>query len=85
MLFITEQIESKRDGFKSLTKNIDTTTSAGKMIMQMVGVSAEFERNMLTERTRKEFDYANEQPRDCGRRQKLKISKVRKLSNLIEK
>ena len=48
-----EQIETQEAGFKSLTETIDTTTYAGKMMMQMVGVFAEFERNMLRERTRK--------------------------------
>ena len=72
LLFIIEQIESKGCGFKSITENIDTTTSAGKMMMQMVGVFAEFERNMLKERTRKGLEYAKEQGRVGGRKSKLK-------------
>lgn len=55
------------------------------MMMQMVRVSAEFERNVLKGRMRKRFYYAKQHPRDCGRRPKLKQSKVRKLSNLLEK
>ena len=39
------------------------TTSAGKMMMQMVGVCAEFERGMLKERTLKGLQYAREQGR----------------------
>ena len=58
LLFIMEQIENKEAGFKSLTESIDTTTSAGKMMIQMVGVFAEFERNILKERTRKGLEYA---------------------------
>jgi len=38
-------------GFRSLTENIDTTTPAGRMMMQMVGAFAEFERPMIWERT----------------------------------
>jgi hypothetical protein len=34
-------------GFRSLTEAIDTTTPAGRMMMQMVGAFAEFERAML--------------------------------------
>ena len=71
-----EQIESKGGGFKSLTENIDTTTSAGKMMMQMVGVFAEFERNMLKERTRKGLDYAKVQGRVGGRKPKLKPMQI---------
>src|SRR2546425_8733531 len=37
--------------FRSLTEAIDTTTPAGRMLMQMVGSFAEFERAMIRERT----------------------------------
>lgn len=82
LLFIMEQIESKGGGFKSLTENIDTTTSAGKMMMQMVGVFAEFERNMLKERTRKGLDYAKEQGRVGGRNSKLNFKQKEEIINL---
>jgi Resolvase, N terminal domain len=39
-------------GFRSLTETIDTTSPAGRMMMQMVGAFAEFERAMLRERTK---------------------------------
>lgn len=68
-----EQIEAKSYGFKSLTDSIDTTTSAGKMMMQMVGVFAEFERSMLNRRTLKGLQYASEQGRVGGRKPKLKL------------
>ena len=67
-----EQIENKGAGFKSLTESIVTTTSAGKMMMQIVGVFAEFERGMLKERTIKGLQYAREQGRVGGRKPKLK-------------
>ena len=38
-------------GFKSLTENIDTTTSGGKLIFHTFGALAEFERNLIRERT----------------------------------
>lgn len=41
----------RRAGFRSLTEAIDTTTPAGRMMMQMVGSFAEFERAMIRERT----------------------------------
>src|SRR5688500_2623003 len=34
-------------GFKSLTENIDTTTSGGKLIFHIFGALAEFERNLF--------------------------------------
>ena len=37
--------------FRSLTEHIDTTRPAGRMMMQLVGAFAEFERIMVRERT----------------------------------
>ena len=51
MLHIMERIEIAGAGFRSLTELIDTTTAAGRMMMQMVGSFAEFERAMIRERT----------------------------------
>ena len=52
LLRIIEKIEAKGAGFRSLTEAIDTTTPAGRMMMQMVGSFAEFEREMIRQRTR---------------------------------
>ena len=43
---------NERDiGFKSLTEQIDTTTSGGKLIFHVFGALAEFERDLIRERT----------------------------------
>jgi DNA invertase Pin-like site-specific DNA recombinase len=43
---------NERDiGFKSITENIDTTTSGGKLIFHIFGALAEFERDIIKERT----------------------------------
>lgn len=52
VLTIMERLGDTKAGFRSLTEAIDTTTPAGRMMMQMVGVFAEFERAMLRERTK---------------------------------
>jgi hypothetical protein len=55
-------------GFRSLTEPIDTTTPAGRVIMQMVGAFAEFERAVLKERTKAGLDAGREDVRmtDAG-------------------
>ena len=71
VLTIMERIQEARAGFRSLTEAIDTTTPAGRMMMQMIGSFAEFERAMLRERTREGLESARSEGRIGGRRQKL--------------
>lgn len=52
VLTIMETLRQQKAYFRSLTESIDTTTAGGRMMLQMVGVFAEFEREMLKERTK---------------------------------
>ena len=61
-----ETIQRAKAGFKSLTEAIDTRTPAGRMMMQMVESFAEFEREMLRERTRAGLQAARKQGRIGG-------------------
>ena len=71
LLAILDRIETKGAGFRSLTEAIDTTTPAGRMMMQMVGSFAEFERAMIRERTSAGLAQARKEGRVGGRRPKL--------------
>ena len=71
VLTIMEKLTDAGAGFKSLTEAIDTTTAVGRMMMQMVGAFAEFERAMLRERTRAGLDAARKEGRVGGRPPKL--------------
>jgi DNA invertase Pin-like site-specific DNA recombinase len=71
LLHIMERIEAAGAGFRSLTEAVDTTTPAGRMLMQMVGSFAEFERAMIRERTQAGLTAARAQGRIGGRRPKL--------------
>src|SRR6202023_3387204 len=70
VLMIMERIKVAEAGFKSLTEAIDTTTAPGRMMMQMVGVFAEFERAILRERTKAGVDAARKGGGIGGRRTK---------------
>lgn len=50
-LTIGEIVAKKKADMVSLSEQIDTTTAAGKMMFQMLAVLAEFERNLVAERT----------------------------------
>ena len=53
--------------FKSLTENIDTSTATGTLIFQIFGALAEFERNLITERTMAGLEAARARGRKGGR------------------
>ena len=85
VLTIMEQIQEKKAGFRSLTEAIDTTTPAGRMMMQMVGSFAEFERAMLKERTKAGVDAARKEGRIGGRPPKLKPQQRQEIVALVKK
>ena len=66
-----------------MTESIDTTTPAGRMMMQMIGSFAEFEREMLRERTRSGLEAARKQGRLGGRRPKLSSDQQKEILRLV--
>ena len=71
LLHLIDRLNSKGAGFRSLTEQIDTTTPAGRMMMQMVGAFAEFEREMIRECTNAGLAVARSEGRVGGRKPKL--------------
>jgi DNA invertase Pin-like site-specific DNA recombinase len=65
------QLDTRKIGFKSLTENIDTTTSGGKLIFHIFGALAEFERNLIRERTNAGLQAARARGRKGGRPKSL--------------
>jgi DNA invertase Pin-like site-specific DNA recombinase len=62
-------------GFKSLTENIDTTTSGGKLIFHIFGALAEFERNLIRERTQAGLTAARARGKKGGRPKAMSVQK----------
>ena len=80
-----ERLGEAKVGFRSLTEAIDTTTAAGRMMMQMVGAFAEFERAMLRERTRAGLEAARQEGRVGGRRPKLSEKQQVEIVRMVHK
>lgn len=85
VLTLMERIQAAKAGFRSLTEAIDTTTPAGRMMMQMVGTFAEFERAMLRERTKAGIDAARKEGRIVGRRPKLKEQQRAEIVKMVSR
>jgi DNA invertase Pin-like site-specific DNA recombinase len=61
-------LQERRVGFRSLHENIDTTTTAGKLIFHVFGALADFERDLIRERTNAGLTAARARGRKGGRR-----------------
>jgi DNA invertase Pin-like site-specific DNA recombinase len=75
-------LNARRIGFKSLTEQIDTTTSGGKLIFHVFGALAEFERDLIRERTHAGLHAARIRGRQGGRPRGLDEKKIKMLRAL---
>ena len=76
LIGVIEDLEGRKVGFISLQEGFDTTTSGGKLIFQIFGALAEFERNVIRERTNAGLAAARARGRKGGRKEKLTKSQV---------
>src|SRR6478672_11470570 len=70
-------------GFKSLTEQIDTTTPGGKLVFHVFGALAEFERDLIRERTHAGLAAARARGRVGGRPKKLADPKTLALARTL--
>jgi DNA invertase Pin-like site-specific DNA recombinase len=71
-----EWMDENGIAFKSITESIDTSTSGGKLIFSIFGAIAEFERNLIRERTKAGLAAARARGRLGGRPKKLDAKKI---------
>lgn len=72
-----EELKARGVGLKSLQESIDTTSSGGQLIFHMFGALAEFERNLVRERTQAGLSAARARGRMGGRKKLLDRQKRR--------
>src|SRR5690554_2478525 len=70
------ELDGRGIGFKSLGENIDTTTPGGRLVFHIFGALAEFERELIRERTNAGLAAARARGRKGGRPRKLTKSQV---------
>jgi len=70
LIDITEKLKAKNIELKSLKENIDTTTATGKAMFGMLTVMAQFERDLISERTIQGLESARARGRKGGRPKK---------------
>lgn len=76
LLETVRELEKRGVGFRSLQESIDTTTSGGRLVFHVFGALAEFERDLISERTRAGLQAARARGRNGGRPKKLTAKKL---------
>ena len=79
-----EGLEKRGIGFKSITESIDTSTSGGKLIFHIFASLAEFERNIIRERTSAGLESAKVRGRTGGRPSKLSLEDIEVAKTLLK-
>lgn len=83
-LLETVKLLSKRQmGFKTVTQDIDTTNAGGRLIFTVFGAIAEFEREIIRERTRAGLDAARSRGRKGGRPRSLSDKDLKQARALL--
>lgn len=74
---VVGDLEDRNVGFQSLTESIDTTTPTGRLVFHVFASLAQFERELIRERTMAGLAAARERGRMGGRKPSLSPAKVR--------
>lgn len=84
LLEIIDGLKEKNVSFVSITDGFDTNTTTGNLFFQIMAVLAEYERNLIRERTRAGLDAARARGRTGGRKKKLSTDQVSTLKKMYE-
>ncbi|WBV60947.1 recombinase family protein [Chryseobacterium camelliae] len=83
LIQFVNELNEKGIHFKSITENIDTSSTSGKLIFQIFCVLAEHERNVLIERTNAGLKFARARGKNGGRPKGL-TEKYKKIAPLVK-
>ncbi|MNJ26972.1 DNA-invertase hin [compost metagenome] len=81
---IVSRLEQEGVGFESINERIETTSAAGKLIFHVFAALAEFERNLIRERTRAGLAAARARGRRGGRKPSLNDRQLREIRALLK-
>lgn len=77
LIRILDTLQRKGIGFRSLNESIDTTTAVGRMVFHMMAAIAQFERDLISERTKAGLKAARARGHRGGRKPKMDAKKIK--------
>ena len=84
LIAMLDDLKERGVKFRSLTEQIDTETPTGRAMWQMIGVLAELERSLISERTRAGVKAAQRRGVKFGRKPKMTPQQVAHARKLID-
>ena len=79
-----EKLEARGVRFRSLTENIDTKTASGRLLVSVIGALAQFERDLIIERTKAGVTAAKARGVKFGRERSLTDAQVREALRMMK-
>ena len=80
---LIERMKGQGTGFQSLTDGIDTTTTGGELVFHIMGALAEFERDLIKERTKAGMKSAKKRGKHVGRPKALSKGQIQHMKELL--
>ena len=80
---IVQDLHDREIGFKSVTESIDTTSPGGRLVFHIFGALAEFEHDLIRERTIAGLQAARARGRTGGRKPSMSAADVRKAAAML--
>jgi DNA invertase Pin-like site-specific DNA recombinase len=85
LLDVAEALRERDVALRSLTEHIDTSTAAGKMLYAVLGAVAQFERDVLRERTVAGMRAAKSRGEHIGRPPALSPLQIREAKKMLDR
>lgn len=84
LIDVVDDLSDRGIGFVSLQDGFDTKTNGGKFVFQIFGALAEFERNIIRERTNAGLAAARARGRKGGRKPKLSATSIKTMQTMYD-
>ncbi|SOD41833.1 recombinase family protein [Nitrosovibrio sp. Nv4] len=84
LIELIDKLRKDRAGFESLSDGINTTTAGGKLVFHIMGALAEFERVLISERSKAGMQAARKRGKHLGRPVKLSQEQINHAAGMVK-